>query len=70
MKMAPTPIGPKWPAKIASLLVLISGIQYHVARIVGSLLSARIEMARTMSLQGVSVRVASDQALKGIVAPT
>lgn len=69
MKMAPTPIGPKWPANNASLLVLISGIHHCKAYIPGNLLKVKIPKHKRTILQGTRVVYVSFQALKGIVAP-
>jgi hypothetical protein len=47
MKIAPTPIGPNQPAKMASRKVLISGIHLYVASTIGIRLSNRTSKVKT-----------------------
>ena len=51
MKMAPTPMGPNQPTKIASRKVLMSGMNLYVAMMAGRRRTRRMRMAKTTRRQ-------------------
>ena len=62
-------MGPKNPAKIASLNVLISGMNLYRASMAGNLLMRRTAIPSTANRQAFKVSIAFSKSENGIVAP-
>ena len=67
--IAPTPIGPKWPAKSASRQFLISGMTGFRTNIMGIRRKSTTMMAMMASLQGVRPSAALLYWPQGMMAP-
>ena len=69
MNIAPTPIGPKWPQKMASRHVRMSGMMGFMANMMGIRRKQRMRSAMHTRRQGTMVRSGEFILLHGMMAP-